>query len=365
MEKFITATGKTIDLAIEAALRELKMDRDSVSVEVLENPRSGFLGIGAAPAKVKVTYEVPDEEVRPAPALSSASRSKPKKAESRMDVKPLNPINPPKPKAEPKAETARPAEKSRPVEKPRAEEKPRPEEKPQEKREKRQPKVQKTYEPAAPGSKEERIETFIKGLLEHMGSDAVPHAVKSGDDVYNVDLVGNSLGMLIGHRGETLDALQYLASLVANHVDGSYFRVTLDVGNYREKRKETLESLGKKMAARAVKTGRNSSLEPMNPYERRIIHTAVQTVEGAKSWSEGVDQGRHVVIGPEGGERPQPRRNDRRGGRNDRNGRSRGGYNDRNRRPRNDRNRPDPKPRAEGPKSDDPNTPIYGRIEKK
>ena len=138
MEKFITATGKTIDLAIEAALRELKMDRDSVSVEVLENPRSGFLGIGAAPAKVKVTYEVPDEEVRPAPALSSASRSKPKKAESRMDVKPLNPINPPKPKAEPKAETARPAEKARPVEKP------------QEKREKRQPKVQKTYEPARP-----------------------------------------------------------------------------------------------------------------------------------------------------------------------------------------------------------------------
>ena len=102
-------------------------------------------------------------------------------------------------------------------------------------------------------------------------------------------------------------------------MDGSYFRITLDVGNYREKRKETLESLGKKMAARAVKTGRNSSLEPMNPYERRIIHTAVQTVPGAKSWSEGVDQGRHVVIGPEGGERPQPRRNDRRGGRNDRN----------------------------------------------
>ena len=99
MEKFITATGKTIDLAIEAALQQLKMDRDSVSVEVLENPKSGFLGFGACPAKVKVTYEVPDEEVKPAPALSSASRSKPRKQEVREEpLKPLNPINPINPK---------------------------------------------------------------------------------------------------------------------------------------------------------------------------------------------------------------------------------------------------------------------------
>ncbi len=206
---------------------------------------------------------------------------------------------------------------------------------------------------------------YLVSVLREMGLPGATVEIQKEEGGAALILSGEDIGFIIGHRGETLDALQYLASLVANHVDGSYFRVTLDVGNYREKRKETLEALGKKMAARAVKTGRNSSLEPMNPYERRIIHTAVQTVEGAKSWSEGVDQGRHVIIGPEGGERLQPRRNDRRGGRNDRNGRSRGGYNDRNRRPRNDRNRPDPKPRAEGPKSDDPNTPIYGRIEKK
>ena len=108
-----------------------------------------------------------------------------------------------------------------------------------------------------------------------------------------------------------------------------------------------------------------SSTWYFSPKKHRIIHTAVQTVPGAKSWSEGVDQGRHVVIGPEGGERPQPRRNDRRGGRNDRNRGGRGSYNDRNRRPRNDRSRLNSAPRAEGPKSDDPNTPIYGRIEKK
>ena len=206
---------------------------------------------------------------------------------------------------------------------------------------------------------------YLKSVLKEMGLPEAGVEIRREEAGAALTLFGEDIGFIIGHRGETLDALQYLASLVANHVEGSYFRITLDVGNYREKRKETLEALGKKMAARAVKTGRNSSLEPMNPYERRIIHTAVQTVPGAKSWSEGVDQARHVVIGPEGGERPQ-RRNDRRGGgRNDRGRGGRGGYNDRNRRPRSDRSRPNPAPRAEGPKADDPNTPIYGRIEKK
>ncbi len=215
----------------------------------------------------------------------------------------------------------------------------------------------------------EEAAAYLKNVLGEMGLSQASVEIQREEAGAALTLSGDDIGFIIGHRGETLDALQYLASLVANRVDGTYYRITLDVGNYREKRKETLEALGKKMAARAVKTGRNSSLEPMNPYERRIIHTAVQTVAGAKSWSEGVDQGRHVVIGPEGGERPQPRRSDRgRGGnrgRNDRNRGGKGGYNDRNRRPRGDRSRPNPAPRAEGPKTDDPNTPIYGRIEKK
>ena len=215
----------------------------------------------------------------------------------------------------------------------------------------------------------EEAAAYLKNVLGEMGLSQASVEIQREEAGAALTLSGDDIGFIIGHRGETLDALQYLASLVANHVDGTYYRITLDVGNYREKRKETLEALGKKMAARAVKTGRNSSLEPMNPYERRIIHTAVQTVAGVKSWSEGVDQGRHVVIGPEGGERPQPRRSDRgRGGnrgRNDRNRGGKGGYNDRNRRPRSDRSRPNPAPRAEGPKTDDPNTPIYGRIEKK
>ena len=141
---------------------------------------------------------------------------------------------------------------------------------------------------------------YLKSVLKEMGLPEAGVEIRREEAGAALTLSGEDIGFIIGHRGETLDALQYLASLVANHVEGSYFRITLDVGNYREKRKETLEALGKKMAARAVKTGRNSSLEPMNPYERRIIHTAVQTVPGAKSWSEGVDQARHVVIGPTG-----------------------------------------------------------------
>ena len=149
---------------------------------------------------------------------------------------------------------------------------------------------------------------YLRTILGHMGVTDVTFTVKEEENGALISISGENVGFIIGHRGETLDALQYLAGLVSNHVENSYYRVTLDIGNYREKRRETLEVLGRKIAAKAVRTGRNTSLEPMNPYERRIIHTAVQTVEGAKSWSEGEDLGRHVVIGPIEGERPQPQR---------------------------------------------------------
>ena len=210
---------------------------------------------------------------------------------------------------------------------------------------------------------------YLKAVLKEMGLPDVTVGIQEEEAGAALTLSGEDIGFIIGHRGETLDALQYLASLVANHVDEAYYRITLDVGNYREKRKETLEALGTKMANRAVKTGRNSSLEPMNPYERRIIHTAVQTVEGAKSWSEGEDLARHVVIGPEGGERVQRRENSnprRRDGRDGNNRRS-GGPHDRRgpRPPRSGGPRPAPAPRADGPKADDPGAPIYGKIEAK
>lgn len=152
---------------------------------------------------------------------------------------------------------------------------------------------------------------YLENVLKHMGLLTVDIKVEENESGAELSLSGDDIGFIIGHRGETLDALQYLAGLVANHIDDAYYRITLDIGNYRQKRKETLEILGKKIASKVVRTGRNSSLEPMNPYERRIIHTAVQTVEGAKSWSVGENLNRHVVIGPEGGEKQMPHRNNR------------------------------------------------------
>ncbi len=160
---------------------------------------------------------------------------------------------------------------------------------------------------------------YLKEILSHMGVENPEFSVEEEESSAVITISGEDIGFVIGHRGETLDALQYLAGLVSNHVENSYYRITLDIGNYREKRKDTLDILGRKMAAKAVRTGRNVSLEPMNPYERRIIHTAVQEVEGAKSWSEGEDTGRHVVIGPVDGERLQRRESSGRYGRGDRN----------------------------------------------
>lgn len=151
-------------------------------------------------------------------------------------------------------------------------------------------------QPETAGDPAQKAAEYLKNVLRKMGLADASVDIQKEEAGAALTLSGDDIGFIIGHRGETLDALQYLASLVANHVDGSYFRITLDVGNYREKRKETLESLGKKMAARAVKTGRNSSLEPMNPYERRILHSALQSNDQVDTHSEGEEPNRHVVI---------------------------------------------------------------------
>ncbi len=139
---------------------------------------------------------------------------------------------------------------------------------------------------------------FLKDILHNMGVEDVEVSVKEEDGVCALTLEGEDLGFIIGRRGETLDALQYLTSLVANRVESAFCRVTVNVGNYREKREKTLSSLARKNAIQAAKNGRKTSLEPMNPYERRIIHTAVQKVEGATSYSVGSEPHRHVVIAP-------------------------------------------------------------------
>ena len=300
MEKFITATGKTIDLAIAAALDELHMDRDSVSVEVLDNPKSGFLGIGAQPARVKVTYEVPDEA--PKPALSSASRSKPKKpAEQKTGDNPKV-IAPAAPKviAPAAPEAPRPQEvraaSSKAPQQPRSD---RRDQKPRQQSERPAPAAPaepKVYAPAEPGSMEERIETFIKGLLEHMGSDAVPHAVKNGDDTYLVDLVGENLGILIGRRGETLDAIQHLTNYAINRGQSKRVRINVDAESYRLKREQALQRLAQKVAGKVTRYRRNITLEPMNAYERHVIHAALQDHPDVTTFSTGTEPNRRIVV---------------------------------------------------------------------
>ena len=140
--------------------------------------------------------------------------------------------------------------------------------------------------------------TFLKDILSKMGVENVDITAKEEDGTCALTLEGDDLGFIIGRRGETLDALQYLTSLVANRVENAFYRVTVNVGNYREKREKTLSGLARKAAIQAAKSGRKTSFEPMNPYERRIIHTAVQKVDGATSYSVGSEPQRHVVIAP-------------------------------------------------------------------
>lgn len=267
MFKSIEATGKTLDLAIQAGLTKLQMDRDSVSVEVLEQPRSGFFGIGAVPAKVKLTYEVPD----PVPEKKPEPVPQPK-AEA--------------PKAQPKAQPKAPKTEL-PKPQPKAAPKPQPE----------MPKPQPVpHTPAPEGSVEERIETFMKGLMEHMGSDAIPVATKSGDDTYSVELQGSSLGMLIGRRGDTLDAIQHITNYAVNHGQGKRVRINVDAENYRKKREESLIRLANKVAGKVSRSRRNITLEPMNAYERHVIHAALQDYPDVTTYSTGTEPGRRIVV---------------------------------------------------------------------
>ena len=286
MEKTIVTTGKTIDLAIENALNQLGLDRDSVSVQVLAQAKAGFLGFGAAPAKVQVTYEVPDpvpeKPAAPKSALGSASRSKPMaKPQPKVEAKPEAPKPAPQPKVEAPKKEAPKAEKPKAPKAPKAE------------APKAEPKV---YVPAEPGSVEEKIEQFLKGLLEHMGSKAVPHAVKGEDNTYMVDLVGDDLGYLIGRRGDTLDAIQHLANYSINRGIEGHVRINVDAEAYRQKREESLRRYARKKAQQVLKAHRRTTLEPMNAYERHVIHATLQDTDRITTYSVGTEPNRRVVI---------------------------------------------------------------------
>lgn len=143
----------------------------------------------------------------------------------------------------------------------------------------------------------ENARAYLQTVLDAMGAEMTVKIVSEEIDGCKLALEGENEGLIIGRRGETLDALQYLAGLVANRTEEDYYRVSLNVGGYREKREKSLAGLARKHAA-AARSGRKISLEPMNPYERRIIHTAVQNIKGVTSWSVGKEPNRYVVIGP-------------------------------------------------------------------
>ncbi len=312
MEKTLITSGKTIDLAVEAALAQLGLTRDDITYEVLALPKAGFLGFGAQPAKVQVTYEAPDPVVvpeKPKSALGSASRSKPKaaapvkkpeapKAEApKAEAPKAEP-----PKAEPKPEAPKTEKKpEKKAEKPekKAEKDHRKQEKKTEKKvEKEQKKVEipTEFAPAEPGSVEEKIEVFIKGLLEHMGSQAVPHCWKADGNTYRVVLVGEDLGYLIGRRGDTLDAIQHLANYSINRGVEGHIRINVDAESYREKREDSLRRYARKKAQQVLKARRRTTLEPMNAYERHVVHATLQEMDNITTYSTGTEPNRRVVI---------------------------------------------------------------------
>ena len=294
MEKTIITTGKTIELAIEAALAQLGLERDDVSVQVLAQAKAGFLGFGATPAKIQVTYEAPDPVPEaPKVALSSASRSKPKAKKPQAPKEEA-------PKAEPKVEMpkAEPKKTEPNAETPKTESKKAELKAKAPKVEKQQntPKEPKTYAPAEAGSTEEAIEQFLKGLLEHMGSNAVPHAWKVDKNTYKVDLVGDDLGYLIGRRGDTLDAIQHLCNYSIKRGSEGHIRINVDAEEYREKREDSLRRYARKKAQQVLKNRRRTTLEPMNAYERHVIHATLQEMENITTHSTGVEPNRRVVI---------------------------------------------------------------------
>ena len=275
MRDFIDVTGKTEDEAIKKALAQLNMDRFDVSVEVLERAKSGFLGIGAAPAKVRVYYGEEEEIVIPAaaPVVAEAPKAEKPQQPRKEKKKPAE-----KPKAPAKAEKAEKAEK---VEKPAA---------PAVK-----PAVQSEPGEEVDDEKAQAIKKFLAGLLQQMEVEAQVKVYLPEKGRYKVILEGENIGGLIGRRGETLDAIQQLTSYSVNRTGGRA-RIQLDAEGYRDKREQSLQHLAQKVAGKVVKYRRSVTLEPMNAYERHVIHTALQDVPGVMTYSTGTDPNRRVIV---------------------------------------------------------------------
>lgn len=276
MIKEAIGIGATLEEATEKAKAELNASFDEeVQFEVLANPKKKTLGLfGGSPAKVRVYVELPD----PAPQKQRAPKKDNKKNEKAK---------------KPQAQRQENKEDSREA----------------------TPLNVVSEENIDENSPTGRAIKYLRSILVNLGVTDVKISAAEIEKGAKIILEGENLGIVIGRRGETLDALQYLASLAANS-GNEFFRISLDTGNYREKREQTLKSLARRVSNQVLRTGRSRALEPMNPYERRIIHTEVQGIDGVESGSTGEGSNRRVVISPVGGaRRDDRRRDDRRGNR--------------------------------------------------
>ena len=315
MEKWIETTGRTEEDAISAALFQLGLERDDVSVEVLERAKSGFLGFGSNPAKVRVRYE--DDNGTPRPLrdpleeeLFSAVKETPKREEQPEEKQPSvqersAPVEetilaakpgwqPSRPKAESRSadRSERPAKRAKPVRSQLQDgdeiiigASAAPEE------------VTVPLSPVPDGDeKAEKIVQFLTGLMERLEVQAVPEVYMNGEGGYKVILQGKDLGAIIGRRGETLDAIQQLTSYAVNHGQSKRVRIHVDAEGYRAKREESLRRLAVKVAGKVVRYRKNMTLEPMNAYERHVIHTALQEHPNVTTYSTGVEPNRRTVV---------------------------------------------------------------------
>ncbi len=265
MSRILEIEGKTIDEAIFAGLEQMGLSFDEVEIEYLQESNKGFLGIGRTNAKVRLTEREKSNDWGVKPA------EKPEPVKSQ-----------PKPRAEKPQRDARRSQEKRSGRREAFENAP----------------IEKKEIVGEAVDANEPAVVFLTGMLQSMGIEAQVKAVRNQDGLY-IEVSGENMGQIIGYRGETLDAMQYLTSLVENKGKDDYVRVTLDTENYRAKREQTLIRLGRRVADKALKSGRRVSLEPMNPYERRIIHSALQDINGVTTVSEGEEPNRRVIIVPE------------------------------------------------------------------
>lgn len=307
MTREYIASANSVEEAFELACRELGIQPDEVSSrEVLKLPKKGLFGKIKQQAQVKVVVEDPAPAVVPQKAEKPAAQpvEKAPKAAAEPEVKPeakpviVQQMDEPK-AAEPVTVCEEPVQESS---------------------------NELTEEEIADiEPKIEIARNYLSEIFEKMGAgDVTMEFTKAPDRTVIIHLDGDSIGSVIGKRGETLDSLQYLVCLVANRLrrrEGDYVRFTMNAGNYREKREETLRALAARMAKKALKTGRPVALEPMNPYERRIIHAVVTDIEGVTSKSNGEEPNRKVIIKPTRTETREGGRSRREGGRSRRGGR--------------------------------------------